>query len=203
MDSPFPAHFTPVLPLKPGESQSLKHIAPLPPSPLLSQSQQRRPRQRGKSTETAALGVCRQKTIRLLVLLFTGWDLKRNLTSELRKLPGRVSAPSYSSSAFQALAQPERWQLFQHRYFPGLGEPSEFRGTASPPCKRREACKHTSQTRHRTKSHAPPGSVAEATTNSTIPPEKSFLKPTNYPQSLHGSRNGCQLPFSEARVCQA
>lgn len=105
----------------------------LSPSPLLSQSQQRQPPQRRKSTKTPVLKVCRQKPIHLLALLFTGWDLKGNLTSELRKLPGQVSAPSYSSSAFQAPAQPNRWQLFRHRYFPSLGDHSEFRGIASPP----------------------------------------------------------------------
>ena len=105
----------------------------LSPSPLLSRSQSRRPRQRRKSTETAVLRVCRQKPICLLALPFTGRDLKGNLTSESRKLPGQVSAPSSSSSAFQAPAQPNRWQLFQPRYFPGLRERSEFRGVASPP----------------------------------------------------------------------
>lgn len=44
------------------------------------------------------------------------------------------------------------------------------------------------------------GSMVEATTKPTILSEKSFLKPTNYPQTPHGGRDEHQLLFSKAGV---
>lgn len=64
----------------------------------------------------------------------------------------------------------------------------------------RKTCKRTKPTAVVTRNTFHLGSMVEATTKPTILSEKSFLKPTNYPQTPHGGRDEHQLLFSKAGV---
>lgn len=201
-DWPFPSHFIPIPPPKPHESQSSKRVAPLSfPTPL-PESAATAPSAKEKHRNNSARGLqARNNPFARTPLHGLGFGRKPDLGVE------KASRSSFSSKLFQ-LSLPGSGTAEQMAVVPAQVLPRSPRALGvqrdciSSTQQRRETWKHT-KTRHCSTSHTPLGSVAEATTKSTIPPEKSFLKATNYPLALPGSRNKSKLQFSKARVFQA
>lgn len=114
---------------------ALEQAAPVPFPTALTEPIATAPAPKEKHCKSHAQG-SQENPIPALTLLLTGWDLRGNPTSELRTLPGQVSAAGCSSAASRA-----QGRLFQAQVFPGPGDLPHLL-----PQQRRGTCEHASPT---------------------------------------------------------